>query len=271
VATWPRRVRLVATLSLVLLSACTSAFAGPGEFVAVTGGQVHLWCDGSGPPTIVFLSAVGGDDTLVPIAEQLTGDARVCFYHRPGDGDTEPPDGPRTAAEDAADLHELLAAAGIDTPAVLVAHSYGGLISVIAAATHPEETAGVVLVDGSQPNAEQAMHEVMTDAQRAYFDGRMASFPYVDWPTSLEQAGEAMTAFPDIPLTVITAARSFLEPCDEQLPCEALQQIWLDAQDQYAALTPSARHVVAETSHYVHTDDPDLVLSEIRMLLDQLE
>jgi pimeloyl-ACP methyl ester carboxylesterase len=264
--------RLVASAALVLaLSACTSAFAGPGEFVTVSGGQVHVWCDGTGPPTIIFLSAIGGDDTLVPIAEQLSGDARVCFYHRPGDGDTEPPDGPRTAEEDAADLHELLASAEIETPVVLVAHSYGGLVAVIAAATHPEETAGVVLVDGSQPNAEEAMYEVMTDAQRAYFDSEMDNFPYVDWPTSLGQAGEAMAAFPDIPLTMITATRSFLEPCNEQLPCEALQEIWIDAQTEYAELTPDTRHVLAETGHYVHNDDPELVVAEIRMLLERLE
>jgi pimeloyl-ACP methyl ester carboxylesterase len=270
-ATPSKRVRLAPTLALILLSACSSAFAGPGDFVTVSGGQVHLWCDGSGPPTIVFLSAIGGDDTLVPIAEQLSGEARVCFYHRPGDGDTEPPDGPRTAEEDAADLHELMASGEIEAPAVLVAHSYGGLIALMAAATHPEETAGVVLVDGSQPNAEEAMYEVMTDAQRTHFDSEMDNFPYVDWPTSLEQASRATASFPDVPLTIITATRSFLEPCNPQLPCEALQEIWIEAQNDYAELTPDTRHVLAATSHYVHNDDPDLVVAEIRMLLDQLD
>lgn len=262
-----RSVPAILGSAVLAVAACSSGFEGDGRFLDVAGGQVHLWCDGDSGPPVMFLSAIGGDDTLVPIADRISDDAVACFYHRPGDGDTEQPDRPRTAAEDAADLHELLAAAEIETPVVLVGHSYGGLIALIAAAEHPEETAGVVLVDGSHPDAEEAMYGVMTDAQRASFDGRLDDFPFVDWPTSLEQARAAMAGFPDIPLTVITATRSFLDPCDPELPCEELQPIWLDAQETYAALTPDARHVLADTSHYVHEDDPDLVEQEIRDLL----
>ena len=80
-----------------------------------------------------------------------------------------------------------------------------------------------------------------------------------------------MGSFPAIPLTVVTATRSFLEPCDPELPCEALQSIWLDAQEVYAGLTPDARHVLADTSHYVHNDDADLVEREIRDLLARVD
>lgn len=259
-------------MSLVLVG-CSSALEGPGEFVQVAGGQIHLWCDGEDAaetPTVVFLSAIGGDHSLVPIAERLSHDARVCFYDRPGDGDTKPPSQPRDAARDAADLHELLATAGIERPVVLVAHSYGGLIALVAAAQHPEDVAGMVLVDASHPDAEAAFDAVLSDAQRAYFDGRLASFPYVDWPTSLDQARAAIPNLPDVPVAAITAARSFLDPCDPKLPCEALQALWLHAQESYAKLTPRTRHVVADTSHYVHDDDPGLVETEIRALLDRL-
>jgi pimeloyl-ACP methyl ester carboxylesterase len=262
-------VALVA-LSLVICG-CASALEGSGKFMDVAGGQVHVWCDGKGDgPTVVFLSAVGGDHTLVPIAERLQSDNRVCFYDRPGDNDTAPPDRPRNAASDAADLHELLGVAGITGPVVFVAHSYGGLVALVAAAAHPEDVAGMVLVDGSHPDAETAMAGVVTDAQRAYFDGRMANFPFVDWPTSLAQAGAAVPEVPDIPVTVITATRSFLEPCDPKLPCAELQAVWLDAQATYATLTSQTKQVLADTSHYVHNDNPDLVVSEIRALLDRL-
>src|SRR3954453_1122540 len=71
------------------------------EFVTVAGGQLEYWCDGEGP-TVVFLSAFGGDDSLEPIAKQLADEAYVCFYFRPGDfhfrpGDGPVPDRPRTA------------------------------------------------------------------------------------------------------------------------------------------------------------------------------
>jgi pimeloyl-ACP methyl ester carboxylesterase len=240
------------------------------ESVTVAGGQLELWCDGEGP-TVMFLSGIGGDHSLIPIGQQLSDDAYACFYDRPGDG-PPPPDRPRTAGSDAVDLHELLAVAEIPKPVVLVAHSYGGLIAVIAAAEHPEDIAGVVFVDASQPGAEERFYAILTDGQRAYFDGRLKNFPYVDWPTSLLEAADALPSFPPVPVTVITATRSFLDPCDEQLPCDELQALWLEAQDQFATtLTPDARHVLAATGHYVHEDDPALVETEIRALLARIE
>jgi pimeloyl-ACP methyl ester carboxylesterase len=236
------------------------------EFVTVAGGQLELWCGGGDGPTVMFLSAIGGDHSLLPMAGRITDGAFACFYDRPGDG-PPPPDKPRTAGSDAADLHELLAQAEIPAPVVLVAHSYGGLIAMIAAAEHPEDIAGVVFLDASLPGAEERFYTIFTDAQRDYFDGRLDNFPYVDWPTSLEEAADALASFPDVPVTVITATRSFIDPCDEQLPCDELQTIWLEAQDGFASVMPDSRHVLADTSHYVHEDDPDLVETEIRALL----
>ena len=246
------------------------------EFATVAGGQLEYWCDGEGP-TVVFLSAFGGDDTLAPIARQLAGEAYVCFYFRPGDfhfrpGDGPPPDRPRTAGSDAADLHELLAVAELPTPVVLVAHSYGGLIADIVAAAHPEDIAGVVFVDASVPGQEERMHAILTDAQRAYFVGLVHPVPHVDLATSLVEAAEALPSFPRIPVTAITAKRGFTDPCDERLPCDEMQATWLEIQDEFAAtLTPDARHVLADTGHYVHVDDPHLVVNEIRALLARTE
>jgi pimeloyl-ACP methyl ester carboxylesterase len=240
------------------------------EFVTVAGGQLELWCDGEGP-TVLFLSAIGGDHSLIPIGQRLTGDAYACFYDRPGDG-PPPPDRPRTAGSDAADLHELLAAAHIPTPLVLVAHSYGGLVAVIAAAKHPEDIAGVVFVDASQPDQEERIDAILTEAQRAHRDAGFKNFPYVDWPTSLWEAADSLPSFPPVPVTVITATRGWSDPCEEQLPCDELQALWLELQDQFAtALTPDARHVLADAGHYVQEQDPDLVTTEIRALLARIE
>ena len=60
---------------------------------------------------------------------------------------------------------------------VLVAHSYGGLIADIAAAKHPEDIAGVVFVDASEPGAEERFDAILTEAQRAHLDARVRGFP----------------------------------------------------------------------------------------------
>jgi hypothetical protein len=76
------RVTLV-TIAVLALGGCASGFEGDGRFLSVAGGQVHLWCDGDDGPTVLFLSAIGGDDTLVPIAKRISDDAVACFYSRP--------------------------------------------------------------------------------------------------------------------------------------------------------------------------------------------
>ena len=265
-----RAMWIICAAIAVGVTACAEGPAGHDRFVTVAGGQVDVWCDGGRGPTLIFVSAIGGDDSMEPIAERLRDDAYVCLYDRPGDGETEPPDRPRTAAGDAADLHELLDVIDIPTPVVLVAHSYGGLISLIAAATHPDEIAGMVLVDASHPEQEDRTNALLTDEQRATVAAEFANFPHVDFATSLREAAEAFDSFPDIPLTVITATRGHEPGCDLGLPCDEIQAVWLEVQADYAALTPDARHVLADTSHYVHDDDPDLVTREIEALLDRI-
>lgn len=260
------------TLALLLLAGCLfGPPSGRDGFYTVAGGQVDLWCDGGEGPTVMFISAIGGDHSLVPIAEQLAEEAYVCFYDRPGDGETEPPDTRRTAGDDAADLHELVDVADIPTPMVLVAHSYGGLISVIAAAEHPEEVAGVVLVDASHPEQETALDVALTHEQRVAIDEEdRRNFPYIDWYGSLLDAAGAYRDFPDVPLTVITATRGWAN-CGDGLPCDELQEIWIRVQESYTLLAPDTRHVLADTGHYVHDDEPELVVAEIQALLQRVE
>jgi hypothetical protein len=83
-----RRLPAILGAALLAFAGCASGFDGDGRFLNTAGGQVHLWCDGVDGPSVVFLSAIGGDDTMVPIASRIADAAVACFYHRPGHGDT---------------------------------------------------------------------------------------------------------------------------------------------------------------------------------------
>ena len=63
--------------------ACTAGPAGIDRTMTVAGGELDVWCDGGEGPTIIFLAAIGGDDTLLPIAERFSDEANACFYFRP--------------------------------------------------------------------------------------------------------------------------------------------------------------------------------------------
>ena len=122
----------------------------PGRMVDVGGCRLHLECVGDGP-TVVLESGLGAEAALswVLVRPQVAKFARVCSYDRAGYGWSDASPRPRTAGVMVEELRSLLTAAEVPPPYVLVAHSFGGLVSRLYAATHPEEIAGLVLVDSA--------------------------------------------------------------------------------------------------------------------------
>ncbi len=81
------------------------------------------------------------------VASGISVFTTVCTYDRAGYGWSDPSPHPRTSQQVVAELHTLLLRAGIETPFILLGHSWGGLNVRLLASQHPEEVAGLVLVE----------------------------------------------------------------------------------------------------------------------------
>ena len=129
-----------------------TAYPMTGQLIDVGGHRIHLNCTGSGSPTVV-LQPGGGDFSSVwaRIAPAVAGHTRVCVYDRPGRGWSEPTDRPQDAAQVASDLHTLLQRAHVPGPYVLAGHSFGGLYVLTHADRYPDDVAGMVLIDSTNP------------------------------------------------------------------------------------------------------------------------
>jgi pimeloyl-ACP methyl ester carboxylesterase len=124
-----------------------------GRSYAVNGHSMNIYCSGAGSPTVVF--EAGGNApgyAWTPVQPQIAQFTRACWYDRAGVGWSGPPAEVRTSTNMAADLHELLRAAGEHPPYVFVGASVGGEYSRIYAGHYPDEVAGMVLVDSSHPD-----------------------------------------------------------------------------------------------------------------------
>src|SRR3954451_9758128 len=123
-----------------------------GQLIDVGGHRLHLTCTGSGSPTVI-LQPGGGDfsSAMAGMPPAVAADTRVCVYDRPGRGWSEPTDSPQDATQVAADLHALLERAHVPGPYVLTGHSFGGLYVLTHADRHPDDVAGLVLVDATTP------------------------------------------------------------------------------------------------------------------------
>lgn len=127
-----------------------NAFPPPGRMISVNGVDLHLYCMGSGFPTLVLEAGLGENSlSWHPVHAKLARNMRVCAYDRPGLGWSDPVDAAIQPEDVAKNLHTLLSNAGVSPPFVLVGHSRGGIYVRAFYHLFPEETQGIVLVDST--------------------------------------------------------------------------------------------------------------------------
>jgi pimeloyl-ACP methyl ester carboxylesterase len=129
------------------------AYPPPGQLIDVGGHRLHLYCTGSGSPTVVLEPGHGGSSSDFGwITPAVARETRVCVYDRAGRGWSDAANSPQDGAHIAADLHTLLNRAHVPGPYVLAGHSFGGLYIQSFAAQFPDQVAGMVLLDSTAPN-----------------------------------------------------------------------------------------------------------------------
>jgi pimeloyl-ACP methyl ester carboxylesterase len=121
-----------------------------GQLIDIGGYRLHIACQGEGSPTVVMEAAIGETGLLWSLVQPAVAKRTcACVYDRAGYGWSDPSLRPRTAQVMVEELHTLLGTAQVPGPYVLVGHSLGGLVVRLYAARHPQQVAGMVLVDSA--------------------------------------------------------------------------------------------------------------------------
>lgn len=161
-AGWKRKV-LLAALALLTLGVIyeqvgerldSREYPPVGQVVEVNGHDMHVFSQGTGPATVVF--ACGWEIPcpyvdFYPLYSVIAKRTRIAVYDRPGYGWSEVSGTPRDIDTIARELHQLLEKSGQRPPYILVGHSIGSLEVIRFAQLYRDETKGVVLIDGSNP------------------------------------------------------------------------------------------------------------------------
>ncbi|HEX8712059.1 MAG TPA: alpha/beta hydrolase [Terracidiphilus sp.] len=128
-------------------------FRKAGYFIPLdNGARLFLREQGSGRPAVVFEAGIGASSlNWRHIQQPIARVAETICYDRAGLGWSGRRRTSRTPSVAAAELHEILARAGIEPPFVLVGHSYGGLVMRRFALLYPREVTAVVLIDAMRP------------------------------------------------------------------------------------------------------------------------
>lgn len=222
-----RKFKIVLIAALILLVATTATFlyyagntkknlrvtnAAPGSLVDVGGYRLHIHCLGQGTPTVLFEAGMN-DFSLhwSPVQTIVAQKLRACVYDRAGFGWSETGHSP-TLENRIADLEQLIAKTEIARNGlILVGHSYGGLMVRGYTSRHPEQIAGLVLVDSAHED-QFARLPFMTDLAHNTAD----SFRSLKWLVDSGLMALSLEQIPDrgLPVELAIQYRALLASTD---------------------------------------------------------
>ena len=303
-------VGLIVVLGLVGASYEAIAAAGdagrypaPGQLIDVGGYRLHIQCVGTGSPTVVLDAGLGGSSLDWSLVQpELGRSTRVCAYDRAGMGWSDPSPRPRTPRQIADELHMLLTKAGIAGPYLLVGHSLAGKNVRLFALQHPDQVAGMVLVDArseyvdanTSPAEAQAFQRASAAQAILYRLARGVGLVRLIgaslWggpamPRATRTEGMLLTTSPR---AVDAQTAEALERAADDAQLQAAPSLgdrplivlaaeqnmtgtpyWAEAQRRLAALGTNGRLIVpAGSVHYIHWEQPALAIDAVRRAIE---
>jgi len=254
---------------------------------------------GEGSPTVVFVNGMGSPlEEWTLVAPAIAERCRVVCYDRR----QAPRQGPvpaHSAAEIAADLHQLLDALDVTGPLVMVGHSWGGAVIRRYAFDYPEDITGMVYVDAtheglkamtSPPPGTRVLHtgstfllrsgpirrgvtrslgferlpaaeQALVDGLPWLADGRTGRAEFAGIATSLLELGRVAPALPSVPTRVLLAAgRPTLTTKLSGRQLATIRKCWEQAVADRNDIT---LQIVADSGHYISLDQPQAVIDAI--------
>ena len=271
-------------------SAATSTSASPEardwvHDIDIGGRTLSIACVGptdTGRPTVIFENGLGGDrgvwaDVLTALGETDRG----CSYDRAGIGLSQPAPTPRTTDDQVTDLHDLLAAAGLTPPYVLVGHSVGGWNVMVYGGRYADDVAGAVMVDVRPPAFSAKSFAALPAEKSGEPDSLRQAREEADFekdpsrnPEGLDLIKSAAQAsaspgFGDRPLTVLVAGdrRAVTEGLPPAVATD-LDAIWMGLQTDLVALSSNGRQeIVSGATHDMPFEKPDVIVKAIQDVL----
>lgn len=232
---------------------------------------------GSGKHLVLLeAGATGNMKDWSHIAKEVEKFARVIRYDRVGNGQSTQIRRHFTVEDYAEHLSRLLKTLKIQEPVVYVAHSYGGLVARMFAASYPEQIKALLLVDPSSEHDVDIVRSVdfekgneqIEQIKLADMAGGMPNF-YLDFWSK-----RPMPDYPqigDIPVTVIASIKQYETPAHLLHSDEGVAK-WGRLHQKWAAQFPQGQSVLTKNSHHlIPQEEPELVIREIKKLLDRIE
>lgn len=274
-------------------------FPAPGVRVEVNeeGDRLHVYAEGEGAKTLVFLSGLGTPSPFYDfkvLYEELSADYRVAVVERAGYGWSDVTSSPRDIDTVLRETRTALERAGENPPYVLFPHSMAGLEAIYWATLHPEEIEAVIGLDAVVPGYVGETEDLPSLSPAITFltrTGLVRNQPGVfennfhamkKGRLTEAEAQVAETIFyrrvhtPNMHAEVDALpsnARIVSDAGTPEVPFHAFisgenpEQLWRDSIASYAAST-GGQHMILDGGHYIHLDYPEGIAEQSRELIE---
>ena len=256
----------------MLLALACAATAQAGEVqVERKGYQLQAEQQGEGPMVVVFESGFGQDAGVwKDVIAELGAGCHCVAYARAGLGKSGTDGAPKTIEAHLQDLGAVMDALAPNRKAVLVGHSYGGLLVTEFARLHPARVQGLVLVDPAtmgQRHAFKAAHGERVQADDKTLLSVLPPQMAADYKLLIAQLDSAAAAVqhrrPDVPVALLTSTQVAAEPFVLE-ETEQGKAIWKREHAALFAEFSRGTHAYFATGHNIHREDPKAVADAIR-------
>lgn len=221
-------------------------------------------------PSVIFIAGLGDShETWKKVQDRISDETSTLSYDRAGIGRSQDIAVPRTCCDLVEELSELLQSLDVEKPYILVGHSFGGLVARLYTSLYPLDICGLVLVDAAPEYKElayeKALPESLLAGNREYLENPMLNSEKIDKIQSYKQIVDHSRQS-DIPLSIIT--RGLPDDGEDGWPSQEILKIEQSLQAEFQWLSTSSKFRIASRSgHYIHHDEPDIVIEEILLML----
>jgi pimeloyl-ACP methyl ester carboxylesterase len=233
------------------------------------------------------------------ILEGVSDLASLITYDRPGIGESEPDNEMPTIKNVSDKLIKILNHLDIKPPYVLVGHSLGGAYVRGFAVYYPELLAGLVIIDPADFTEDKISRRVYYEEiglSKEKVDSIMQKIyygpPNLKVPISVQEESQVLGELREndfqeikqsplpknLPVHIITGGRFDLPERmrSKEIDDEAVFRIKMKYRvarwtDVIQSVDKGMLFYSADAGHFIHYDDPELVISSIRILLKDYE
>jgi pimeloyl-ACP methyl ester carboxylesterase len=273
------------------------------DFITLNGFKVEVLTLGmennrADKPVVVFENGMAsGFGSWETVGAEISKTHAVFQYNRPRIGDSENDSLPPTTAHIVNNLRKMLFQKGLKPPYFLVSHSFGGAYIRSYASMYPNEIAGLVFVDpidftkekgfGDLPYLEIGLKQHQIDSMFGETYDKFIEQLYEEMPgfyveevkisralnaTGFEEC--VRNPLPDVPVHFIMAG-GYPESDDRgETPFDKEKLFRINnnlKMKRWIALLDPLKYgkffYSSNSGHYVMRDDPEIVISSIRMAL----